>query len=96
MDRVGTYISHQDLCDGPDLARGRPATASSVLHNDDHTPSHTPGEAVDGLLTRETCFWSDSGSSHWWSVDLGQDVSLRKIRITNTVSPWEGGSGVKG
>jgi len=24
MERVGTYIAHQNFCDGEDLARGRP------------------------------------------------------------------------
>ena len=57
-----------------------PATSSSS-----HA-EHDPGEAVDGLLTEETCFWSAPDDSHWWMVDLGADLAISKIRITNTVS----------
>ncbi len=80
LERVGTYLSHQNFCDGFDLALGRPASASSC-HD-----THTPGEAVDGLPDEETCFWSAPGSSHWWSVDLEDELNIVKIRITNTVS----------
>ena len=80
LERVGAYLSHQNFCDGTDLAQGRRATASSTYEQ------HTPGEAVDGLLTQETCYWSAPDDSHWWMVDLGEDFSLHKIRITNTVS----------
>ncbi len=88
MERVATYLSHQNFCDGPlNLALGSVATASSVQP---HT-SHAPSEAIDGLQTRESCYWSDSGRSHWWSLDLGREVSIRKIKITNTVSVVKGG-----
>lgn len=80
LERVGAYLSHQNFCDGTDLALGRQATASSSFKE------HTPGEAVDGILTKETCYWSAPDDSHWWMVDLGEDFSLHKIRITNTVS----------
>lgn len=80
LERVGTYIAHQNFCDGEDLARGRPATSSSVFEH------HTAGEAVEGLMTEDTCFWSAPDSTHWWMVDLGGDVNVVKIRITNTVS----------
>lgn len=80
LERVGEYLSYQNFCDGLDLARRKPATASSVFKD------HTPGEAVDGVYTKESCYWSDFGSSHWWSVDLRQDYALHKIRITNIVS----------
>jgi hypothetical protein len=78
MERVGTFIRHQNFCDGEDLARRRPATSSSVHE------AHRPGEAVDGDLTEQTCFWSAPEESHWWSVDLGADLLVTKIRITNT------------
>ena len=80
LERVGTYLSHQNFCDGTDLALGRAATASSTYEQ------HTAAEAVDGLFTKETCYWSAPDDSHWWMVDLGGDFSLDKIRITNTVS----------
>ncbi len=80
LERVRTLLSHQNFCDETDLALGRVATASSTYED------HTPGEAVDGLMTKETCYWSAPDDSHWWMVDLGEDFSLYKIRITNTVS----------
>ena len=52
-----------------------------------------PGEAVDGIFTKDTCYWSAPDNSHWWMVDLGQDFSLYKIRITNSVSCGGGGGG---
>ena len=79
LERVGEYIANQNLCDGLDLARRQLATASSVFKD------HTPGDAVDGMLTKETCYWSEHGKSHWWSLDLRRDFALHKIRITNIV-----------
>lgn len=78
LERVGTYLAHQNFCDGVDLAVGKSASASSC-HDD-----HTAGDAVDGLLTEKTCFWSSADDSHWWLVDLGADFNIVKIRITNT------------
>ena len=78
LERVGTYLIYQDFCDGEDLAVGKTASASSS-HED-----HTANEAIDGLLTEKTCFWSAPGDSHWWVVDLGGDFNVVKIRITNT------------
>ena len=59
LERVGTYLSHQNFCDGEDLALGKAASASSV-HED-----HTAAEAIDGLLTEKTCFWSAADVNHW-------------------------------
>ena len=61
-----------------------PSSLSSSLSSS-HA-EHDPGEAVDGLLTEETCFWSAPDDSHWWMVDLAADLAISKIRITNTVS----------
>ena len=79
MERVGTYLAHQNFCDGADIAVGKSASASSA-HED-----HTAMEAVDGMLTEKTCFWSAPDISHWWLVDLGADLNIVKIRITNTL-----------
>ena len=94
------YITHQNFCDGEDLAVGRPSkphTPHTITPSHPHTltPSpassssryedHTPGEAVDGILTEDTCFWSAPDDSHWWLLDLGADLNIAKIRITNTV-----------
>lgn len=57
-----------------------PATASSS-HG-----SHTPYEAVDGVLGHTSCWWSHLSTSSWWSVDLGWDVPIRKIRLYYAVS----------
>ena len=88
LERVGGYLSHQNFCDGFDLALGRPAYSSSCFQ------THTPGEAVDGLPDEDSCFWSAPGSSHWWSVDLEDELNIVKIRITNTVSGLCVGGGV--
>ncbi len=79
LERVGTYLSHQNFCDGVDLAVGQQAAASSVFQ------SHSPEEAVDGLPNEESCFWSAPGIGHWWSLDLGDELTIVKIRITNMV-----------
>ena len=55
------------------------ATSSSVFED------HSPGQAVDGVPSEKTCFWSAPDESHWWSVDLGNNVLITKIRITNSV-----------
>jgi hypothetical protein len=78
LERIGTYFRHQNFCDGEDLARGKPATSSSVFED------HSPGQAVDGVPSEKTCFWSAPDESHWWSVDLGNNVLITKIRITNS------------
>jgi len=51
-----------------------------------HFDVHNAQEAVDGLPTSETCFWSAASVSSWWEVDLGVEVAISKIRITHTVS----------
>lgn len=78
LERVGMYVLHQNFCDGEDLARGKSASASSS-----HA-EHTAKEAVDGLLTEDSCFWTAPDTSHWWMVDLGADITITKIRVTNT------------
>ena len=55
------------------------ATASS------HFSDHSAQQAVDGVVTSETCYWSEPSVSSWWELDLGVDVAISKIRITNTV-----------
>ena len=57
-----------------------PATAGSAFSE------HHPGEAVDGLLNHQTCWWSNPSLSSWWSVDLETNTFIRKIRIYNSVS----------
>ena len=55
------------------------ATASS------HFGGHSAQQAIDGVVTSETCYWSEPSVSSWWELDLGVDVAISKIRITNTV-----------
>ena len=78
LERVGTYLAYHDFCDGEDLAVGKAASASSSYED------HSANEAIDGLLTEKSCFWSAPDVSHWWTVDLGADFNIVKIRITNT------------
>ncbi|KAL5494090.1 hypothetical protein EMCRGX_G015362 [Ephydatia muelleri] len=77
MVRLSAYIRYQNFCDGRNLALGKTATASSTLGG------HSPGEPLDGVINKDTCFWSESGTSHWWTVDLGTEVTITKIRIVN-------------
>ena len=79
MVRLSAYIRYQNFCDGRDLALGKVATASSAFGG------HRADEALDGVLNKDTCFWSESTTSHWWTVDLGMEVSITKIRIINMV-----------
>lgn len=78
LERVGAYLIHQNFCDGQDLAVGKAASASSAHEG------HTASEAIDGLLTDKSCFWSAPDVGHWWLVDLGADFNIVKIRVTNT------------
>jgi len=55
------------------------ATASS------HYRVHSAQQAIDGISTSETCYWSESSVSSWWELDLGVDIAINKIRITHTV-----------
>jgi type 1 glutamine amidotransferase len=61
-----------------DLARGKPATASST-----QSPDHRPGAAVDGNPETRWCADGDS-APQWWQVDLGKAQDLTGIRIV-----WE-------
>ena len=55
------------------------ATASSQFGG------HSAQQAIDGVVTSETCYWSEPSVSSWWELDLGVDMAISKIRITNTV-----------
>ncbi|HXG76564.1 MAG TPA: PQQ-dependent sugar dehydrogenase, partial [Gaiellaceae bacterium] len=60
-----------------DLARGRPASASSS-----EGAAYLPGNAVDGdSFTRWSSAFSDS---QWWQVDLGSVRSVSEVRLN-----WE-------
>ncbi len=61
-----------------DLAKGKPATASST-----QSPDHGPGAAVDGNPATRWCADGDS-APQWWQVDLGKPQDLTGIRIV-----WE-------
>lgn len=58
-----------------DLARGRPATASSL-----ETPAHPATDAVDGDPTTR---WASArtDSPQWISVDLGADLPVGRVRL---------------
>ncbi len=58
-----------------DLAKGKPATASST-----QGPDHSPGAAVDGNPATR---WCADGPSvpQWWQVDLGKPEDMTGIRI---------------
>ncbi|MEN0128615.1 MAG: discoidin domain-containing protein [Brevundimonas sp.] len=56
-----------------ELAKGRPATASSVVGGS------TAGAAVDG--NGGTRWESTSADGQWWQVDLGQSRSVTQVQI---------------
>ncbi len=58
-----------------DLARGKPATASST-----QGPDHRPEAAVDGDNATRWCADVDA-VPQWWQVDLGKPQDLTGIRI---------------
>lgn len=72
------YLKPEAEMVSEDLARGKPATASSTAN-----AGHNPGAAVDG--DPATC-WCAEGASvpQWWQVDLGRPRDLTGIRIV-----WE-------
>jgi F5/8 type C domain-containing protein len=57
----------------PNLALGRPVSASSVAFGG------TPDKAVDGVRYGALGFHSDGPSSAWWSVDLGRAYTLERV-----------------
>ena len=76
VDKLDTrYLRDPDNVVREDLAKGKPAVASST-----QSPDHQPGAAVDGdPATR----WCADGPSfpQWWQVDLGKPEDLTGIRI---------------
>ena len=55
------------------IAKFRPASQSSVTNED-------ASKAVDG--NPDTCAKTTMETNPWWSVDLGKDVWVEKIRIS--------------
>ncbi|MHC4198634.1 MAG: discoidin domain-containing protein, partial [Planctomycetota bacterium] len=64
------------------LARGRPATASSVQRG------RPPGHAVDGDRSTRWCA-VNGRTGQWWQVDLGEAREIVSCRIT-----WENDTGI--
>jgi hypothetical protein len=70
---------------GVDVARGRPATASSYQQQGDGAP-FPPSNAVDGgLTTRWASDWSDP---QWLRVDLGAVTTFQQVQLV-----WEAAYG---
>ena len=63
----------------PEIAQGKPATASSVYDSGHTADQGNDGNAYDG--------WSPSGSdtSPWWQVDLGAPASIDAVEV---VTRW--------
>ena len=63
----------------PEIAYGKPSTASSVYDSGHPAAAANDGNAYDG--------WSPSGAdtSPWWQVDLGSSVSVDAVEV---VSRW--------
>ncbi len=78
------FAVYGDTHPSGDLARGRPATASSVEANAAHL---APGYALDGDASTR---WSSDDTSHaqWLRVDLGASRQLGRV-----VLDWEGAYG---
>ena len=63
--------------DGNNVALNGIASQSS-----DYSAEHTADKAIDGDLTTFSHTQSN-GYNEWWEVDLGQNVAIDRIRITN-------------
>ncbi|MBB5081739.1 discoidin domain-containing protein [Nonomuraea endophytica] len=73
------------VVDGTNVARGKPATASSFQPTGDGGP-FTPDRAADGsFTTRWASEWSDA---QWIQVDLGQVTALKHVQLG-----WEAAHG---
>ncbi|XP_064650033.1 uncharacterized protein LOC135501714 [Lineus longissimus] len=70
--------------DGANLARGGPATQSSIWCG------AGPNRAVDGNRNPShylgSCSHTDNNVNPWWSVDLGTEVSVRTVIIVNRLT----------
>jgi putative heme-binding domain-containing protein len=69
------YLRDPDNVVREDLAKGKPATASTT-----QGPDHSPGAAVDGNAATRWCA-SGPTSPQWWQVDLGKPQDLTGARI---------------
>ncbi len=66
---------------GPNLTKGKPATASRGVGM-----VNGPEKAVDGLVGRDQ-FWQSGPAPAWWQVDLGEVVTLNAIHV---FPRWDG------
>ncbi len=85
-DSSGLSTTHSvTIRPAPDVAIGRPATASSWTTLPGF--SGAPEDAVDGLLETaagDASGWHsalDSGEREWWQVDLGESLRVRRVAI---------------
>ncbi len=79
VDKLDTrYLKDPDNVIREDLARGKPATASST-----QSPDHAPVAAVDGNAATRWCA-NGPTAPQWWQVDLGKPEDLTGIGIV-----WE-------
>ena len=62
------------LPDGPDLAQGRPATAST------QQPQHPASNAVDASPTSRWCA-ANGEPDQWWQVDLGRSRAIGGVGL---------------
>ncbi|XP_019858888.1 PREDICTED: alpha-1,6-mannosylglycoprotein 6-beta-N-acetylglucosaminyltransferase B-like [Amphimedon queenslandica] len=75
MDRIGTYVYHQNFCESKSL---------SLLQKASSSESQSPAsDAVDGILTDNTCFMSkkSTGTAHWWKVELSSEMIIGRVKI---------------
>jgi alpha-L-fucosidase len=79
VDRLREFHAYRERAFAVDLARGKPATASSSR------PGAEPKHAVDGI---PGTFWSPErdGSHSWLEVDLGSPTHFNVIRTQEQIA----------
>ena len=66
-----------------DLARGRTTDQSSISRWSHGTAAEDSARAVSGVLTGGYSFHTGKEDRPWWSIDFGEDVVVRVVRIFN-------------
>jgi len=88
----GTY-NCQDLTlndDGHNVLLGNPnenlALHKNATYSSPYKEAHLAVDGIaDGYYTQKSCASTDIVNPAWWAVDLGQETSIGRVRITNRV-----------
>ncbi len=83
MEHVGAPL-FEESDPSPNIARGKPATQSSISHaSRNRSPRDDAGGAVNGLVTGTFGFHTAYDNPPWWMVDLERPYHLAEVWIYN-------------